>query len=63
MTSTTISNVRVFEGERTLENHTVMIDGTATVSIRRRDVGRDGTADPVDSHVGGRRGQLALTTV
>jgi len=34
MTSTTISNVRVFDGENTLENQTVTIEGTDIVAVR-----------------------------
>ncbi|WP_267424287.1 MULTISPECIES: amidohydrolase family protein [unclassified Curtobacterium] len=34
MTSTTISNVRVFDGGRTLENQTVTIEGTTIASVR-----------------------------
>lgn len=52
MTSTTISNVRVFDGERTLENQTVTIEGTNIVSVRAS-TSVDGARTPSDQVING----------
>ena len=52
MTSTTISNVRVFDGERTLENQTVRIEG-ATIASVRPTTPDDGPRTPTDHVIDG----------